>query len=44
MFEHFARYPWVLEIMEYTDIDDIKSNVLDKIIDACEARIAILRK
>jgi uncharacterized protein YjbI with pentapeptide repeats len=44
MFEHFQRYPWVLDIIEYKDDNDIKANVLDQIIDSCERKISDLRK
>lgn len=43
MFEHFQRYPWVLDIIEYKDSDDIRSNVLDRIINSCELKISELR-
>lgn len=44
MFEHFKPYPWVLDIIEYKDDNDIKANVLDRIIDSCERKISNLRK
>lgn len=44
MFEHFKRYPWVLDIIEYKDDNDIKSNVLNQIIVSCETTIGNLRK
>ena len=44
MFEHFQRYPWVLETIEYLDDNDVKQNVLDKIISSCEKKIIELRK
>lgn len=44
MFEHFKKYPWVLDILEYDDDDDIKKTVLDKIISSCESKLIELRK
>lgn len=44
MFEHFSKYPWVLNTIEYKDSDDIKKKVLDKIIDSCERKIIELKK
>jgi len=44
MFEHFQRYPWVLDVIEYKDDDDIKANVLDLIVNSCESKIIELRK
>ena len=44
MFEHFRRYPWVLDVIEYKNDDDIKTNILDLIINSCESKILKLRK
>lgn len=44
MFEHFKPYPWVLDIIEYKDENDIKANILDLIINSCERKIEDLRK
>lgn len=44
MFEHFKRYPWVLEIIEYIDDNDIKHNMIDKIISSCKNKIIELHK
>lgn len=44
MFEHFQRYPWVLQTIEYIDDSDIKYNVLEQIILACEKKVIELRK
>ncbi len=40
MFEHFQRYPWVLPIYRYTNIDDLLDNIVVKIINPAEKRIA----
>lgn len=32
MFEHFKKYPWVLETLKYKDIEDLKKSVLNQAI------------
>ncbi|WP_291134361.1 pentapeptide repeat-containing protein [Flavobacterium sp. UBA7663] len=43
MFEHFTRYSWVLDTIEYDDDEHIKSAILDEIINACENKILEIR-
>lgn len=44
MFEHFKRYPWVLPIYRYSDVDDVIASLLKKIIDPAEAKVIEQRK
>ena len=38
MFEHFKRYPWVLEIHRYNDVDDLLKSLEGKVIAPAEAK------
>ena len=38
MFEHFKRYPWVLDVHLYKDTDSLIASLGEKIIDPAEAR------
>jgi hypothetical protein len=38
MFEHFKRYPWVLQIYPYEDIDDLLESLPEKVISPAEAK------
>jgi hypothetical protein len=40
MFEHYKRYPWVLEPFLYADVADMIASIEDKIIGPCERRLA----
>lgn len=44
MFEHFKKYPWVLNLLEYSDDIDLRATVLDRIISSCENKVVELRK
>ena len=39
MFEHFKRYPWVLEPYVYEDQDGLLAVLTDKVIGPAEARV-----
>jgi hypothetical protein len=38
MFEHFRRYPWVLDTYYYDNLDDVLASVEDKVISPAEAK------
>jgi uncharacterized protein YjbI with pentapeptide repeats len=44
MFEHFKRYPWVLEILRYKDLDDLLKSLNRKVIVPAETKAKELRK
>jgi len=44
MFEHFRRYPWVLEVFHYDNLDDVVNSLRAKIIDPAEAKAQELRR
>ncbi len=44
MLEHFKRFPWVLSIYKYRDIDDLIKNLKEKVIFAAEAKLVEFRK
>ncbi len=46
MFEHFKRYPWVLPIYTYSNIDDLVRSISDKIINPAELKVKeiVIRK
>ncbi len=44
MFEHFTRYPWVLPIWHYDQLDDLLAALGDKIIAPAEAKAKELQK
>lgn len=39
MFDHLKRFPWVLEIFKYNDLEEIRSSIRDKIINSAEMKI-----
>ncbi|WP_162915113.1 pentapeptide repeat-containing protein [Desertibaculum subflavum] len=43
MFEHFKRYPWVLETYQYKDVDDVTAALGTRIIDPVEQKASALR-
>jgi hypothetical protein len=43
MFEHFKRYPWVLAIHRYRDLDDLLSSLSEKVIAPAEAKAKEIR-
>lgn len=43
MFEHFKRYPWVLEAYRYTDVDELLACLEDKVIAPAERRARALQ-
>jgi len=43
MFETFRRYPWVLSIHGYRDLDDLMAMLKDKVIAPAEAKAEELR-
>ena len=40
MFEHYRRYPWVLEPFLYSDLADVIASIEDRIIRPCENHLA----
>lgn len=44
MFEHFKRYPWVLEIHRYKNLDDLLESLGQKVIAPAEAKAKELEK
>jgi hypothetical protein len=42
MFEHFKRYPWVLELHRYTGVDDLVVDLPGRIVGPSEARAGLL--
>jgi hypothetical protein len=44
MFEHFKKYPWVLEIYLYNNIEDLSSSLSDNVIAPAERLIKQLQK
>ena len=44
MFEHFKRYPWVLEEFKYDDVNDVLNSLKTKVIDPAEAKAEELRR
>jgi hypothetical protein len=44
MFEHFKRYPWVLEIYPYEDVHKVIASLEVKIISPAEAKATELSK
>jgi hypothetical protein len=39
MFEHFRRYPWVLDTYYYDNLDDVLASIQDKVISPAEAKV-----
>jgi uncharacterized protein YjbI with pentapeptide repeats len=44
MFEHFKKYPWVLEVYRYEHADTLIANLTEKVIKPIEAKLAELRR
>lgn len=44
MFEHFKKYPWVLPIHRYKDLDDLLKSLPEKVIAPTEAKAMELQK
>ena len=44
MFEHFRRYPWVLDEVIYTDQKDLIASIVERIIQPAEAAAENLSK
>lgn len=44
MFEHFKRFPWVLDIYHYKNPFDLMKNLREKIIAQVEAKVTEVRK
>ena len=44
MFEHFKRYPWVLDTYYYDNLDDALASVEDKVISPAEAKVRELAR
>jgi len=44
MFEHFKRYPWVLETYFYTSVEELITSIERKVINPAEAKANALRK
>jgi uncharacterized protein YjbI with pentapeptide repeats len=44
MFEHFQRYPWVLDLFEYGNLNDLLSALSARLLDALERSARRLRK
>jgi len=44
MFEHFKRYPWVLPIHRYKDLDDLLKSLPEKVIAPIEAKAMEFQK
>lgn len=43
MFDHIKRYPWVLGIHRYRDLDDLLSSIKEKVIAPAEAKVREVR-
>lgn len=39
MYEHFQKYPWVLGIYKYDDLEDLLKNIAEKVIVPSEAKV-----
>jgi hypothetical protein len=44
MFEHFKRYPWVLETFQYSNLDELLHSLEDKVIVPAEVKAKELMK
>ena len=44
MFEHFKRYPWVLPVYRYRDLDDLLVTLGEKVVTPAETKVAELRQ
>lgn len=44
MYEHFKRYPWVLAIHRYRNLDDLRLSLKEKVIRPAEAKVKELRQ
>jgi hypothetical protein len=43
MFDHIKRYPWVLTIHHYRDLEDLMATLKEKVIDPSEAKVLEIR-
>lgn len=43
MFDHIKRYPWVLAVHHYRDLDDLKATLIEKVIAPAEAKVIEIR-
>jgi hypothetical protein len=43
MFEHFTRYPWVLPIYRYAEVENLLMSLQEEIIDPAEKKAIQLR-
>jgi uncharacterized protein YjbI with pentapeptide repeats len=43
MFEHFTKYPWVLEVYRYKDADSLIANLTEKVIKPVELKLTELQ-
>ena len=44
MFEHYERYPWVLKIYRYNDVDNLLKSLAEKVIAPAEDKAKKLQK
>jgi uncharacterized protein YjbI with pentapeptide repeats len=44
MFEHFRRYPWVLDTYYYDNLNDVLASIQDKVISPAEAKVRELAR
>ena len=44
MFEHFKKYPWVLPIYQYMELDDLLKSLREKVIAPAEARVKLEKR
>jgi hypothetical protein len=44
MFEHFKKYPWVLAVHRYRDLDDLLASLSRKVIAPAEAKVKELTR
>lgn len=44
MFEHFLRYPWVLPVYRYHDVDELLKSILERVIVPAEQKVKELAK
>lgn len=43
LFEHFRRFPWVLPVVEYTSLSELRSLLYDKVIAPAETKVLEMR-
>jgi hypothetical protein len=44
MFEHFRRYPWVLDTYYYDNLNEVLASIEDKVISPAEAKVRELAR